>query len=225
MASTTAALMALSENIAEAEEPILRALRFRLKFPFNGRLYSKISGIGLSRFDIRLYLQEFGRALSGSYRHAEKPLSTVWLPKTKRDRLDVTTDLRLGYVEVLRQLCPAGDDRRTYDDACRADLDALWFLSRRIHEAGISVGERKLQDADQETLALYKTEAHANHFEQLIGLLKDEEQEKTVAERVRSKAEEVRLNPDIAERLFRQLVFPTTLKLEALVILRFFGRI
>lgn len=224
MASTTAALMALRENLAEAEEPILRALRFRLKLPFNGRLYSQISWMGLSRFDIRLYFREFGRAMAGSYRHAEKPLSMLWLPKTKRDRLDVTPDLRRGYVEILRQLCPAGDDPKTYDDACRGDLDALWFLSRRIHEAGISVGERKLQDADQDTLALYKSEAQADQQERLIGLLKDEEQEKAVTERVRGKAEEVRLDPDIAECLFRQLVFPITLKLEALVILRFFGR-
>ena len=224
MASTTAALIALRGNLAEAEAPILRALRFRLKFPFNGRLYSKIPWMELSRFDVQLYFQELGRALSGSYRHEERPLSTIWLPKTKRDRLDVTADLRRGYVEILRQLCPAGDDRRTYDEACRGDLDALWFLSRRIYEAGISVGERKLQDAAAETLALYEAEARGNHQERLIGLLKDEEQEKTVAERVRGKAEEVRLDPDIAERVFRQLVFPTTLKLEAQVITRFFQR-
>ena len=222
MASTTAALIALRENLAEAEEPILRALKFRIKLPVNGRLYSRMPWIGLSRFDVRLYLQEFERAMSGSYRHGERPLSTLWLPKTKPDRLDVTADLRRGYVEVLQQLCPAGDDPRTYDDACRGDFDALWFLSRRIRDAGISVGERKLKDADQETLALYKAEAQGNHRERLIELLKDEEQERAVTERVRGKAEEVRLDPDIAERLFQELVFPTTLKLEALVIINFF---
>jgi chorismate mutase len=222
MGSTTAALIALRENLAEAEEPILRALRFRIKLPFNGRLYSRLPWFGLSRFDIRLYLREFERALAGSYRRNERPLSTLWLPKTRPERLHVTADIRRGYVDVLQQLCPAGDDPKTYDDACRGDLDALWFLSRRIHDAGVSVGERKLKDADQETLALYQAEARENRLERLIGLLKDEGQEKAVTERVRHKAEEVRLDPDIAERVFRELVFPTTLKLEAMVIARFF---
>jgi chorismate mutase len=50
-------------------------------------------------------------------------------------------------------------------------------------------------------------------------LLKDEEQEKAVILRVRWKASAIKLDPDIAERLFRELVFPTTLKLEAMVII------
>lgn len=219
MGSTTAALIALREGLAESEEPILRALRFRISLPFNGRLYSRIPLIGLSRFDIRLYLKEFNRALSGSYKHGERPLSTLWLPGTNLSALDVTGDLRQGYVRVLQQLCLAGDDPKTYFDACRGDLDALWFLSKRIHEAGISVGERKLSDADQDTRALYKAEVQERAVDRLAGLLKDEEQEKAVIQRVRWKSAAVKLNPDIAELLFRDLVFPTTLKLEAIVII------
>lgn len=219
MGSTTAALIALRENLAESEEPILKALKFRIRLPFNNRLYSKIRLIGLSRFDVRLYLQEFGRALSGNYKHGERPLSTVWLPNTKIPSLDVTRDIRPGYVEVLRQLCPEGDNPRTYYDACRGDFDALWFLSKRIHEAGISVGERKLSDADQDTLVRYKTEVQGRDVDKLVGLLKDEEQERAVIQRVRGKAAEIRLDSNIAESLFRELVFPTTLKMEALVII------
>ncbi len=220
MGSTTAALVALRESLAEAEEPILKALRFRIRLPFNNRLYSKIRLIGLSRFDFRLYIQELARALSGSYKHGERPLSTVWLPNTtKIPTLDVTKDIRRSYVEVLRQLCPSGDNPKTYYDACRGDFDALWFLSQRIHEAGISVGERKLSDADQETLVRYKAEVQGRDVNKLAGLLKDTEQENAVIQRIKGKASEIKLDPGIAEKLFRNLVFPTTLKMEALVII------
>jgi chorismate mutase len=219
MGSTTAALIALRESLSESEEPILRALKFRIGLPFNGRMYSNMPLLGLSRFDVRLYLKELGRALSGSYKYGERPLSTLWLPNTNVPMLNVTDDLRRGYVRVLEQLCPPGDDPRTYYNACCGDLDALWFLSKRIHEAGISVGERKLSDADQDTLARYRAEVQTKAVDKLAGLLKDEEQEKAVILRVRWKASAIKLDPDIAERLFRELVFPTTLKLEAMVII------
>ena len=222
MGSTTAALIALREGLAESEEPILRALKFRIALPFNGRLYSRMRWANLSRFDITLYFKELGRALSGCYKHGERPLSTLWLPNTNIPTLDVTGDIRQGYVQVLQQLCPAGDNPKTYYDACRGDLDALWFLSNRIHEAGISVGERKLSDADRDISALYKAEARERAVDRLAGLLKDEEQESAVIQRVRGKAVDVRLNPDIAEKLFRDLVFPATLKLESLVIISAF---
>jgi chorismate mutase len=219
MGSTTAALVALRETLAESEEPILRALRFRIGLPFNGRLYARIPLLGMSRFDVNLYLNELGRALSGSYKHGERPLSTVWLPNTNIPTLDVTRDIREGYVRILQQLCPAGDQPKTYANASRGDLDALWFLSKRIHEAGISVGERKLSDADPETLARYKAEAQQQAVESLIALLKDEEQEGNVIQRIRWKASTIKFDPDIAEKLFRELVFPNTLKLEAQVII------
>lgn len=219
MGSTTAALVALRETLAESEEPILRALRFRIGLPFNGRLYAKIPLIGMSRFDVNLYLNELGRAFSGSYKHGERPLSTVWLPNTNIPTPDVTPDIREGYVRVLQELCPAGDEPKTYANARRGDLDALWFLSKRIHEAGISVGERKLSDADPETLARYKAEARQASVGNLITLLKDEEQERNVVQRIRWKASTIKLDPDVAEKLFRELVFPSTLKLEALVII------
>ncbi|MFA6564551.1 MAG: hypothetical protein WCV00_21785 [Verrucomicrobiia bacterium] len=219
MGSTTAALVALRETLAESEEPILRALKFRITLPFNGRLYSRIPLIGMSRFDVSLYLQELNRALSGSYKHGERPLSTVWLPNTNIPSLNVTSDIRQGYVRVLQLLCREGDEPRTYSNACRGDLDALWFLSKRIHEAGISVGERKLSDADQDILARYKAEARQKAVDSLMGLLKDEEQERNVIQRIRLKASAIKLDPDIAERIFRELVFPPTLKLEAQVII------
>jgi len=219
MGSTTAALVALREGLAESEEPILRALRFRIQLPFNKGLYSKLPLIGLSRFDVTLYYKELGRAMSGSYKHGERPLSTLWLPNTKLSSLDVTSDIRRGYVQVLQQLCRAEDDPKTYYNACRGDLDALWFLSKRIHEAGISVGERKLSDADEDAMIRYKTEAREKAVDRLAGLLKDEEQEQTVIQRIRWKAAQIKLDPNIAERFFRDLVFPTTLKLEAMVII------
>lgn len=219
MGSTTAALVALRETLAESEEPILRALKFRITLPFNGRLYSSLPVIGLSRFDISLYFRELNRALSGSYKHGERPLSTLWLPNTNIPTLDVTGDIRQGYVRVLQLLCPPGDDPKSYANARRGDLDALWFLSKRIHDAGISVGERKLSDADPDILARYKAEAQQGAVDSLMGLLKDEEQERNVILRIRWKAAAVKLDPDIAERLFRELVFPTTLKLEAMVII------
>ncbi|MBI5686794.1 MAG: hypothetical protein HZC54_17135 [Verrucomicrobia bacterium] len=219
MGSTTAALVALRETLAESEEPILRALRFRISLPFNGRLYSRIPLLGMSRFDVNLYLNELGRALSGSYKHGERPLSTVWLPNTNIPTLNVTRDIREGYVRILQQLCPAGDEPKTHANACRGDLDALWFLSKRIHEAGISVGERKLSDADPETLVRYKAEARQEAVANLVALLKDEEQEKNVVQRIRWKASAIKLDPAVAEKLFRELVFPNTLKLEAQVII------
>ena len=219
MGSTTAALIALRETLAESEEPILRALRFRISLPFNGRLYARIPLLGMSRFDVNLYLNELGRAFSGSYKHGERPLSTVWLPNTNIPSLNVTPEIREGYVRLLEQLCAEGEDPKTFANACRGDLDALWFLSKRIHEAGISVGERKLSDADPETLARYKAEARQGAVGNLVALLKDEEQERNVAQRIRWKAAAIKLDPGIAERLFRELVFPNTLKLEALVII------
>lgn len=219
MGSTTAALVALRETLAESEEPILRALKFRIHLPFNPGLYSKLSLIGLSRFDIMLYYNELGRAMSGSYKHGERPLSAFWLPNTRLPSMDVTPDIRQGYVRVLQQLCSPEDDPKTYGNASRGDLDALWFLSKRIHEAGISVGERKLSDADDETMVRYKNEARGKDVDRLAGLLKDEEQERAVIQRIQWKAGQIQLDPIIAEKLFRDLVFPTTLKLEAMVII------
>lgn len=219
MGSTTAALVALRETLAESEEPILRALKFRIHLPFNPGLYSKLSLIGLSRFDIMLYYNELGRAMSGSYKHGERPLSAFWLPNARLPSMDVTPDIRQGYVRVLQQLCSPEDDPKTYGNASRGDLDALWFLSKRIHEAGISVGERKLSDADDETMVRYKNEARGKDVDRLAGLLKDEEQERAVIQRIQWKAGQIQLDPGIAEKLFRDLVFPTTLKLEAMVII------
>ncbi len=219
MGSTTAALVALRETLAESEEPILRALKFRIHLPFNPGLYSKLPLIGVSRFDLTLYYNELGRALSGSYRHGERPLSAFWLPNTRLPSMDVTRDIREGYVRVLQQLCTPEDDPKSYGNASRGDLDALWFLSKRIHEAGISVGERKLSDADDETMVRYKTVAREKAMDKLTTLLKDDEQERAVIQRIQWKAGQIKLDPEIAERIFRDLVFPTTLKLEAMVII------
>ncbi|MFA7007113.1 MAG: hypothetical protein WC429_23955, partial [Verrucomicrobiia bacterium] len=74
-------------------------------------------------------------------------------------------------------------------------------------------------DADQDILARYKAEARQKAVDSLMGLLKDEEQERNVIQRIRLKASAIKLDPDIAERIFRELVFPPTLKLEAQVII------
>ena len=199
------------------EDPILRAVSYRKDLPVNSRLYSgKRRLFGLSQFEVKLYGREMQRAAAGDYRTGERPLGRFWLPRVKRSFPDLTQHIRTEYVAFLPEICPAGDDPETYTEAFKRDLDALWFLSDRIHEAGISVGKTKLQNAAPEMLAQYQAAINRKDVEGLIVLLTDKSQEAAVIERVRVKAVDSKLQPDIAERLFLKLVFPITLRAEAM---------
>lgn len=216
--SRTVPLPALRERLASLEDPILRAISYRKDLPVNDRLYQARLG-GLSRFGISLYRRELQRALARNYSNDERPLSKYWLPGVKRPLPDVTQDIRQGYMEFLHEICRAGDDPATYREAIVRDLDALWFLSDRIHHAGTNVGRTKLEDADATTLAMYQAAIRTRDVATLVTLLTDDDQQKAVIARVREKAPQSKLHPDVAEHLFRKLVFPVTLKAEALDLL------
>ena len=217
VSSATVPLMALRQQLASLEDPILRAISYRKDVPLNPGLYLKNKlFLGLSLFDVKLYGREMQRALAGDYVHGERPLSKLWLPKVKRSLPDVTQCIKQRYFEFLCEVCPEGDNPHTYDDAFVRDLDALWFLSDRIHEAGTAVARTKLENSDADTVAKYQAAIAAKDVDELIALLSDKGQEKAVVERVREKATQSRLPPHTAEDLFQKLVFPLTLKAEAL---------
>lgn len=213
----TVPLPALRQHLAGLEDPILRSISYRKDVPVNAGLYARKSWLlGLSVFDIKLYGRELTRALAGDYANEERPLSRLRLPRVKRHLPDMTQEIRAAYVGFLHEICPAGDDLATYEDAFVRDLDALWFLSDRIHGAGTSVGRTKFENADPDTLLKYETAIANKDVPALIELLTDKNQEAAVVERVREKAPDSKLDPAIAERLFKKLVFPITLKAEAL---------
>lgn len=218
MASTkTVPLPALREILANMEDPILRAVSYRIDLPVDDGLYAgKAQLLGLSLFEIKLYGREWQRAVAGDYTRGERPLSRFWLPRVKKSFPNLTAVIRREYVRFLSDICPAGDDPRTYAEAFKRDLDALWFLSDRIHEAGTSVGKTKLEAASPTKLAEYQTVIQKGDVEALVCLLTDKNQESAVIERVRAKAPDSKLHPDIAEHLFRKLVFPLTLRAEAM---------
>jgi chorismate mutase len=216
-ATATVALPALREQLASLEDPILRAVSYRKDLPFNDGLYARRSSmLGLSLFDLKLYWQEMQRAIGGDYATGERPLSRFWLPSVKHSVPDMTQCIRQKYIEFLRDVCPSGDKRNTYSEAYKRDLDALWFLSDRIHEAGGSVGRTKLEHADDATLTKYQAAIRKKDVQGLLALLADKTQEAAVIERVRAKAVQSKLNPDVADLLFQKLVFPITLTAEAL---------
>lgn len=213
----TVPLPALREILANMEDPILRAVSYRIDLPVDDGLYAgKAQLLGLSLFEAKLYGREWQRAAAGDYVRGERPLSRFWLPRVKRSFPNLTSFIRQAYIRILRDICPAGDDPATYAEAFKRDLDALWFLSDRIHEAGTSVGKTKLEAASPERLAEYQAVIQKRDVEGLIALLTDKHQESAVVERVRAKAPDSKLHPDIAEHLFRKLVFPLTLRAEAL---------
>lgn len=213
----TVPLPALREILANMEDPILRAVSYRIDLPVDDGLYAgKPRLMGLSLFEARLYGREWQRAVAGDYTRGERPLSRFWLPRVKRSFPNLTPVIRQEYVRCLRDICPAGDNPGTYAEAFKRDLDALWFISDRIHEAGTSVGKTKLESAPPDRLAEYQAAIRSGDVEGLIGLLTDKSQESAVVERVRAKAPDSKLHPDIAEHLFRKLVFPLTLRAEAL---------
>jgi len=215
--TATVPLPTLREQLAGREDPILRAVAHRKKIPVDDGLYAeKPLRFGLSIFEIKLYGRELRRALDGDYAHGERPLGKLWLPKVKRSFPDVTPEIRKGYVQFLREICPAGDNPRTYNAAFVRDLDALWFLSERIHQAGTSVGRTKIENADADTLSKYEAAIAKQDIAGLMVLLRDANQENAVIGRVRAKATASKLDPDVAEYLFRKLVFPLTLRAEAL---------
>ncbi|MBI5396576.1 MAG: hypothetical protein HZA91_14885 [Verrucomicrobia bacterium] len=218
MASTkTVPLPTLRELLANLEDPILRAVSYRKDLPVDDGLYAgKAHLLGLSTFEVKLYGRELQRALAGDYMRGERPLSRFWVPRVKRSLPDLTQHIRKEYVTFLREICPAGDDPKTYTEAFKRDLDALWFLSDRVHEAGTSVGKTKLQNAGEDMLAKYQAAIDQRDVEGLMALLTDKSQETAVIERVRAKAPDSKLHPDIAERLFLELVFPITLRAEAM---------
>ena len=213
----TVPLATIRATLASLEDPILRAISFRKDVPMNEGLYRKRPLFsGLSLFDIKLYGRELQRALAGEYLLGERPLSKLWLPRTVPNPPDMTQFIRQLYVEFLHDICRQKDDHATYDDAFVRDLDALWFLSDRIHEAGLAVGRTKLESASGSTLAAYQEGIRNKDVNGLIILLRDDSQENSVISRVREKALTSRLHPDIAELLFREVVFPATLQAEAL---------
>lgn len=223
MASVSRELTKLRESLAEEEIPILNAIKARIKSPVNERLYAEVPFVGVSRFDLQLYPLEFARALEGSYKNGERPLSLFWLPRNHISGTDVTSNIRAGYFKFLEQCCPRGNDSRTYHSSFRADLDALWFLSKRIHRAGTMIGQKKFDDADEQTRRAYGARTRNSDFGALMGLLRDPLQERIVVERVEEKAAEIRLHPLVAAKLFEEVVFPSTLKVEALQIMGNYG--
>ncbi|MDD5674266.1 MAG: hypothetical protein PHC61_08890 [Chitinivibrionales bacterium] len=233
-------LSLIAARLEGLEETIIYKLLDRAQFCLNARIYEpgKSGFLGEERrslFEIRLRMQEQMDAQFGRFMVPEERPFTGELPPSRRSVSLPDTGLRLekydvvnlcgpimaAYRDLLRRLCPAGDDGQ-YGSGVEHDVYALQAIGRRVHYGALYVGESKFRDDPGKFSAL----VDKNDSSALLAALTRQEVENAIIARVRVKAAAIQaqankivrqiIDPEIIVAFYRDAVIPLTKEGEVL---------
>jgi chorismate mutase len=199
---------------------IVSRLKDRSRFPRNEAVY-RPDGVpirgrsGISFLQFALEGLETYHASLGRYDYPdEAPLfttppptasaaRTVTRPHVPRLRTNRRDDLLAFYGELVRRLCPPGDDADTFGETVYVDSDLLMLINERIN-VGRYVAQVKA-DRDPAILDIVDDSAR------LAAALRDPAREETLVRIARGIAARYEVDPDLTEAVFRWIVDETML--------------
>lgn len=208
-------------KLDQMTERIVSRLKDRSRFNLNRPIYEtnaiSIAGsIGISFLEFALEGLERYHATLGRYDYPDQhPLISMHLPPTlvarekpvspiSKVQIDVRREIVAFYVGLLPELCPSGEDDRTFGETAYIDADLIELLNERIN-LGRYVAESKLQ--------LDRTVAGIRDTDILSKRLREYAREEQVIEKAKESARRYDLDPIVAEKLFSWLI-QETLKVE-----------
>jgi len=191
----------------------------RRKSPPSPRLYCCLNTA--HTFGKALFDYERGMALEGSFKgplatppftHPAKIIEILG-PYVEIDK--PTIDLTQ---EIIRRYAPfavknsIGSNGETEGDVAQKDSRLLHALSRRVHTGGARIAIAKFNIHPNTITEL----ARVGKTKELEAFLRDEEAEKRALMRIRDKATTLEKGPEESARFYNELLFPLTLRSEAL---------
>src|SRR5258708_7051218 len=210
----------LRVRLDQMTDRIVSRLKDRSRFPLNAAVY-RVDAVpirgrsGISFLQFALEGLEAYHASLGRYDFPdEAPLfttptptatatRTVTRPHVARLRLNRRDDLLAFYEEILRRLCPPGDDTNTYGETVYVDSDLLELINERIN-VGRYVAQVKAE-RDPSILAAVDDPAR------LEAELRDPAREETLVRIARGIAARYEVDLDLAEDVFRWIISETML--------------
>lgn len=210
----------LRARLDQLNELIIIGLKNRARFSLNaGTFTEKFSGKE-SWFFYRLKKEqsidaEFGRYLYNDqspivYSKKQLPKSKVKAPAKiegiKQEPVDVSREIIALYKEILLELCEKKEDKSTYGETTKMDVDNILLYTERIVGLGEQVAGYKMQ---QNPIILKLTKAE-DIRKQLVNL----EREKEVIDKTVAIAQKYGITNTNAIRKFTQKIIDITTEVE-----------
>lgn len=197
---------------------IVNRLRDRARFPVNATIYRRGAIPIQGRPDLSLLefalegLERYHASLGRFSFPDQQPLLSQALPESPIVRrgtlpslpivdLPVRENLMGFYFDLIRELCPAGEDAQTFGEAAYMDAEILLNLYQRVN-VGRFVAQVKVE-VEPDLIRLSSDPAA------LRERLTDRTREQVVITRARDAAARHQLNPDLFERVFRWVIDET----------------
>lgn len=211
-------LSELRIRLDQMTERIVSRLKDRSRFPLNARVYEPdgvpiegrkgISFLEFSLEGLEGYHASLGRYLyPGEYpifsgRPVEsKAARTVRMPELPAFLIAIKDDLLKFYLEVLPDLCFAGEDPDTYGETVYVDADLLELLHERIN-VGRYVAQAKI-DGDPTIRTL------GHEPGQLAAKLTDPQREAVLLQSAHAAADRYQVDPALVEHVFQWIMRET----------------
>jgi len=233
----------IAARLEGLEETIISKLIDRAQFSANISIYqpgkSGFSGEPLrSLFEIRMQYQECMDAEFGRFcvpeerpfiRSLPSPRRLVFLPETglnliNFDKINLTSDIKVRYFDLISRLCKAGDDGN-YGSSVEHDVYALQAIARRIHFGSLYIAESKYESSPE----LYRSLIDRNDSDALMSALTRKDVEERIIRRIREKTlaaqasiNEIvrfRIDPETVVQFYQDTIIPLTKKGEILYLL------
>jgi len=227
-------LETIANRLAGLEETIIHKLLDRAQYLLNPGAYSPgdsgfVPQETASFFELRLLYQENLEAVFGRFQVPEERPFYQGLPQPKRlpplretglvirdlEVINLSGKILVAYMDVLPQLCQAGEDRE-YGSAVEHDVISLQAIASRIHYGSLYVAESKYQEHQRAMDPLIDR----SDEEGLKALITRAEVEERILERVRKKVHSIQslsdphnrilVEPQVIVDFFRDWVIPLT---------------
>lgn len=237
-------LSTIAAHLESLEESIIFKILDRAQFKCNSFIYTKGNNHfkqdtkEYSLFDLRLKYQEEMDAVFGRftvpeerpfYRNLPAPLREITAPISELcikdfDCVNVSTDIKRYYEQLIPNVCSAGDDQQ-YGSSIEHDVIAYQAIARRIHYGALYVAEAKYQSSPKE----YQKFIDMKDSKSLLKLLTRQEVEIQILHRIKAKVSQIQqtvksdlritVSPNEILSFFEQCIIPTTKKGEILYLL------
>jgi chorismate mutase len=201
-------------------EEILFGLKHRTRYPLNKEIYSEEFAEGKTWFLYRLKKvqdidSEYGRYLYNDqtpFIYSKKDLAQ---PKTKSVvnnngttpiQIDLSNEIISAYQKVISEICIPGEDKSTYGETTKIDVENILAINERI----VSLGEQVAGYKIQENPSLLKTKDKKEIEEKLISATR----EKEVIEKTIERAKALEINNLSAIKEFVSEIVRLTKKIE-----------
>ncbi len=233
----------IASRLESFEETIISKLIDRAQYSINQVAYER----GNSGFenenhrclmDLRLFYQEEMDSLFGRFCvPEERPFNKNLTPAGRRvatghtilcidefNRVNLTSKITPRYMELIRCICPDGDDGQ-YGSSTEHDVYSLQAISRRVHFGAMYVAECKYRSAP----TTYQNLIAQNDRNGLLKQLTRPEVEEKIVERILEKTTALQtcsdsrtrniIQPESMAKLFKDTIIPLTKEGEILYLL------